>query len=149
MLSPPRDGLQITERKTCRTLRNLPGLALLHEGLSSIDYNEEQDEFIRAEQGSMATRPAVLKPDGTLCLMWAARHINDFSAKTELAVACVREPNPLSTSRRTGATASSKAIDIRGQEIIPCQFKTIERAVSAVRPCKVFPGRKASGHHRC
>ena len=35
-------------------LRSLPGLELLHEGLSSIYYNAEEDEFIRADKGPMA-----------------------------------------------------------------------------------------------
>jgi hypothetical protein len=55
-----RDAYAVTPQvMACRSpgqenmqdLRSLPGLALLHEGLSSIDYNEEQDEFIRAEKG--------------------------------------------------------------------------------------------------
>jgi hypothetical protein len=87
-----RDAYAVTPQvMACRSpgqenmqdLRNLPGLALLHEGLSSIDYNEEQDEFIRAEKGPYGnSRQLLLKADG-LPLFDASRwHINDFSAKT-------------------------------------------------------------------
>ena len=65
-------------------LRSLPGLELLHEGVSSIYYNEEEDEFIRADQGPYGnSRKLLLKQDGQP-LFDASKyeHINDFNAKT-------------------------------------------------------------------
>ena len=146
-----RDAYAVTPQvMACRSpgqenmqeLRSLPGLALLHEGLSSIDYNEEQDEFIRAEKGPYGNScQLLLKADGQP-LFDAGRyeHINDFSAKTELAVACVREPFVNEQGEQEHRILEG-VIDIRGQEIIPCQFKTIERGFSSSPP-KVFPGRK-------
>lgn len=146
-----RDAYAVTPQvMACRSpgqenmqdLRSLPGLALLHQGLSSIDYNEEQDEFIRAEKGPYGhSRQLLLKADG-LPLFDASRywHVNDFNAKSGLAVACIRAPS-VSDQGEQEFRVLEGVIDIRGQEIIPCQFKTIERGFSHSPP-KVFPGRK-------
>ena len=123
-------------------LRSLPGLALLHEGLSSIDYNEEEDEFIRADQGPYGnSRKLLLKSDGQP-LFDASKYeqINDFNAKTGLAVVTVRE-NYVDEQGEEACHIWEGVLHISGQEIIPCQYKTIERGFSSSPP-KVLPGSK-------
>ncbi|MEF9948071.1 MAG: hypothetical protein RR800_06970, partial [Comamonas sp.] len=123
-------------------LRSLPSLALLHEGLSSIDYNEEEDEFIRADQGPYGnSRKLLLKSDGQP-LFDASKYeqINDFNAKTGLAVVTVRE-NYVDENGEESCHVWEGVLHISGQEIIPCEYKTIERGFSSSPP-KVLPGSK-------
>lgn len=123
----------------CEDLLSLPGLELLHKGLSSIDYNGEDDEFIRADKGPYGSSyKLLLRPDGQP-LFDASRyeHINEFNAKTGLTVAYVRTP----CVDENGSQIREGVIHVSGQEIIPCEFKTIERGFNNAPP-KVFPGGK-------
>lgn len=123
-------------------LRSLPSLELLHEGVSSIYYNEEEDKFIRADQGPYgSSRKLLLKADGQP-LFDASKyeHINDFNAKTGLAVVTVRE-NYIDEQGEEACHTWEGVLHISGQEIIPCQYKTIERGFSSSPP-KVLPGSK-------
>lgn len=123
-------------------LRSLPGLALLHEGVSSIYYNAEEDEFIRADQGPYgSSRKLLLKQDGQP-LFDASKYeqINDFNAKSGLAVVTVRE-NYIDEQGEEACHIWEGVLHISGQEIIPCQYKTIERGFSSSPP-KVLPGGK-------
>lgn len=141
-ITPQVMACQSANYEGCEDLRSLPGLALLHEGLSGIDYNEEEDSFIRADQGPYGdSHKLLLKPDGQP-LFDASRyaHIHDFNAKTGLAVATIRAPY-IDENGEASSHTWEGVIHINGDEIIPCEFKTIERGFSSSPP-KVFPGGK-------
>ena len=126
-------------------LRSLPGLELLHEGLSSIYYNAEEDEFIRADKGPYGTsggsQKLLLKPDGAP-LFDASRYeqVHDFDARTGLAVVLARVPTR-NEQDETDFEIREGVIHISGQEIIPCAYQTIERGFNSSPP-KVLPGGK-------
>ncbi|MDR0216100.1 MAG: WG repeat-containing protein [Comamonas sp.] len=123
-------------------LRSLPGLELLHEGLSSIYYNADEDEFIRADQGPYGeSRKLLLKSDGKP-LFDASKyeHINDFNTKTGLAVACIRQ-RFINEQGEEVSHIREGVIHISGQEVIPCEYKTIERGFNSSPP-KLLPGGK-------
>lgn len=141
-ITPQVMACQSSSYKGCEDLRSLPGLELQQEGLSSIDYNEEEDPFIRADKGPYGdSHKLLLKPDGQP-LFDASRyeHINDFNAKTGLAVATIREPY-VDENGQERSHIREGVIHITGQEIIPCEFQTIERGFSSSPP-KVLPGGK-------
>lgn len=123
-------------------LRSLPGLELLHEGVSSIYYNEEEDEFIRAEKGPYGdSQKLLLKADGQP-LFDASKYtqVHDFNAKTGLAVVLARVATVNDEGQACSETREG-VIHITGKEIIPCQYKTIERGFNSSPP-KVLPGSK-------
>ena len=129
--------------------RFLPPLSisdeLLHEGLSSIYYNAEEDEFIRADKGPYGTsggsQKLLLKPDGAP-LFDASRYeqVHDFDARTGLAVVLARVPTR-NEQDETDFEIREGVIHISGQEIIPCAYQTIERGFNSSPP-KVLPGGK-------
>jgi hypothetical protein len=145
-----RDAYAVTPQvMACRSpgqenmqdLRNLPGLALLHEGLSSIDYNEEQDEFIRAEKGPYGnSRQLLLKADG-LPLFDASRYWHQRLQRQERPGRRLRPGTLCQRAGRAGVPRARRRDRHPRPGNHPLSVQDHRARLQQLAP-KVFPGRK-------
>lgn len=126
----------------CEDLRSLPGLELLHEAVSHVEYNPEGDGVLRASAGDHQFPQALMLNTHGQPLFDSRRYerVNAFNAKTGLAVATLRVPTTDAQGEPCSQTYEG-VLHISGQEIVPCEFELIERGFTDSPP-KVFPGSK-------
>ncbi|WP_284334681.1 hypothetical protein [Comamonas sp. NoAH] len=123
-------------------LRSLPGLQLLHEAVSHVEYDEEGDGVLRAAAGDDLAPQALMLNTHGQPLFDSSRYerVNPFNAKTGLAVALIRRPYTDAHGEENSHIYEG-VLHISGKEIVPCEFELIERGFNNSPP-KVFPGGK-------